>query len=742
MKKLLTISGIINLVLAGLTYLIGPLFYTNANYINIGFLAITGVIYLSYAGAKEEISAESRKFLIFIGVVNLYFNFVSGVLTLISQDKPKNNLSEKEKKSVKTVKEKIDPEKRKIDILLKLGVAMVVISGLIVATSNWESIPDILKTALLLVLALLFAGLSKFAEDKLKLKTSSFVYYFLMNFFVVFSFLSAGEFALFGPWFSAAGAGSQMFSAALFMLISLLSLILYKKYNYAWAVNASLLGIIIATSQVLKQISFPDEFILLVITVLLTIINLLSSKDSRTGLIIKKFSFILIYITAFVVTILSTEFTIAYIYIPLGIITIFNLFNHTIKTKNPVLDVVTVALIAMLPMLLIENLQLENNVDLIVNALVYTFIYLGVMTLKEPKKVFINVSSVLLNFFLLAIALAEGNSVTNALIALVILITNIFYNTFKDKFNNVPIEDKLQAVKVLVLIITGISVINEYLIPISSEISVIITTVILFVVYLLMKKEGKKLEYYIGFIIAQLIATIVCFDSGGNLELSLLLGTSLLPFASSFVTKNPRYQKTKVPMYMYFLLMMYSILYKINVFSLDDYQTLLIIIGIFGVIGVLVRKDKVLLNITKIGVLVPLKQLVETANVSYEVQMIFFSLMYLYLTYLFCSLFKNKKTQGIIGTICLSINMLMIIFSGEWITGLYIGVIALITIIIGYQKDEYKPLFVSGVIIMIVNMLYQAKNLLVEIPFWIFLLIGGLALIAFVMYKETKKNID
>ena len=66
-------------------------------------------------------------------------------------------------------------------------------------------------------------------------------------------------------------------------------------------------------------------------------------------------------------------------------------------------------------------------------------------------------------------------------------------------------------------------------------------------------------------------------------------------------------------------------------------------------------------------------------------------------------------------------------------------IIGIITIIIGYYQKELKYFFSAGILITILNIIYQLK-IWTKIPFWLYLLIGGLSIIGFVTYKEMKKT--
>ena len=71
--------------------------------------------------------------------------------------------------------------------------------------------------------------------------------------------------------------------------------------------------------------------------------------------------------------------------------------------------------------------------------------------------------------------------------------------------------------------------------------------------------------------------------------------------------------------------------------------------------------------------------------------------------------------------------------------GIYIGIVGLIIIFIGYINKSLMPIFKFGVILTIINIIIQLKDLWNAIPFWLYLLTCGIAIISFVTYKEIKK---
>ena len=98
---------------------------------------------------------------------------------------------------------------------------------------------------------------------------------------------------------------------------------------------------------------------------------------------------------------------------------------------------------------------------------------------------------------------------------------------------------------------------------------------------------------------------------------------------------------------------------------------------------------------------------------------------------------NSKDSFGLIGII---IDILIVLPIENTLVGIYIGLIGLLTIMIGFSNNIYKSFFKGGIIITIVNILYQLRDLWEQIPFSFYLLIGGLVIIGFVTIKEIKNK--
>ena len=163
------------------------------------------------------------------------------------------------------------------------------------------------------------------------------------------------------------------------------------------------------------------------------------------------------------------------------------------------------------------------------------------------------------------------------------------------------------------------------------------------------------------------------------------------------------------------------------------------ILLIYALLTVLTKDNKKLNKISYLSIILPLAVMLEDYSYTYEIAEIIETSIALYAVALICILLmKNDKDRNVLATILSSLILVRIIAIESWIIGLYVGIIGLIIITIGLMKKEYKGLFIEGIVLTILNLLYQFKYILEDLPLWIYTLVAGLIIIAVVTYKAVK----
>ncbi|MFJ5715274.1 hypothetical protein [Neobacillus sp. NPDC093127] len=124
------------------------------------------------------------------------------------------------------VKKTLTPEEvreRNITWSLNIGVIFLLIGGLFVATSNWESMTSYMKSGSIAFVALLFYGISLLTKKVLHIDKTAFAFIVLGSLFLPIFILSLGWFGLLGSYLAINGEGRYLLG----MLGSFLPMIVY-----------------------------------------------------------------------------------------------------------------------------------------------------------------------------------------------------------------------------------------------------------------------------------------------------------------------------------------------------------------------------------------------------------------------------------------------------------------------------------------------------------------------------------
>ncbi|RHW42086.1 hypothetical protein D1B31_05465 [Neobacillus notoginsengisoli] len=99
---------------------------------------------------------------------------------------------------------------RNISWLLNIGVIFLLIGGLFVATSNWETMTPVMKSSSIALVSLLFYGFAYLSVKVLKIEKTAFAFIVLGSLFLPIYVLSLGWFGLLGPYLSVNGEGRYL----------------------------------------------------------------------------------------------------------------------------------------------------------------------------------------------------------------------------------------------------------------------------------------------------------------------------------------------------------------------------------------------------------------------------------------------------------------------------------------------------------------------------------------------------
>jgi hypothetical protein len=171
---------------------------------------------------KEEYKTESE-----ITVNQIYNNEVKDEIEKQYNKDKTQSIYEKSKQT----------KERNITVILNLGILLILLAGIILATSTWDLMSNGVKTITLCMVSILFFAMSSFTEKKLKIAKTSFAFWILGNLFLPIILLSIGYFKLLGNYLSIAGEGKYIYgiiSATICLIFFGYSSKKYKNTTFTW----------------------------------------------------------------------------------------------------------------------------------------------------------------------------------------------------------------------------------------------------------------------------------------------------------------------------------------------------------------------------------------------------------------------------------------------------------------------------------------------------------------------------
>ena len=731
-RKSLKICGIINLIFATL----GLFYLEDAPKIIIPiFLVLLGIYFYNLSEASDYKLRKNKTLLFVIAVISLFLNPITSIILLVNVDRIKIECNSDIRGPDE--KEIVDQEAKKLDIVLKLGVLMVILAGFIFATTSWDIIPDFVKSISLLVLGLIFMALSYLADKKLKLESSQKMYYLLGMIFIWLSYYSVGFYGLLNDLLGIGEESTNLFLASTSLLATLQMFIASKTFKNELFKIFIFLGLFISIILILTYFDLDMGLILLIINSLLFIVHLLSNKYKYELLSI--FTLISIYI-ATIITMLCFE-EMMFLTNLLNLILLVSEIIIINKSNSKPVQVTNALLIPIVLMTALGSSSIDNELKSVLLVSLTSLIYVLLAMTKYLEKhslfskIFIPLANLLTIAFLFDVINYSGTYFSGLILSLIVLVINILILLSKNDV--IKLEKYLTPIKMIPLIgIIGTNILNltDYQ----------IFTIIFLSYGILMNFLKDKKIFNFMFIVEVLLILYLLIEEYYATEIFSLLATLFGVIALYALIEDQKdnkfIQKSKI---FYFVLMLLSIntLLSSNLFSLNNIFMYLIIIVLYIIIILLFRNDKVKYTITSYALILPINSLMDLNYLDNDLLTIIRAMLVIYLSFITChNLIKDKEFKIGLLAVLNGVVLASIVFNGSLIVSLFIGIMALLYILLGLLTDEYKNFFIIGIIFTVINIIYQLRNLWVMVPLWLYLLIIGSILIGLVTYKEIKRK--
>ena len=299
---------------------------------------------------------------------------------------------------------------------------------------------------------------------------------------------------------------------------------------------------------------------------------------------------------------------------------------------------------------------------------------------------------------------------------------------------SIKYEKILLPIKITVFILSLIALLKDV---INIDMSYILITIdiITLIIHKILKNENTKkislILYYIIFVTSLSITEqlIPCITN------ILLAQTNLI-----MTLREESKTKQKIA-YIASLLSIAIPLTTINILETTYIKNGIIMLLIYMVFLIIFNKKENLKKISYLSIILPLITIMNDQSCGYEINAIITATIEIYIVLLIDTfILKTSKNRNILTAVLIPFIIIKGMFIESWIIGLFMGITALILIIVGYLKKEYKALYIEGIIITIINLIYQFKYIFTELPLWIYTLLAGLILIGIVTFKIIKEN--
>jgi len=744
-KSNLNLLIIINIITAILSFLIGGPILASLSIINI-------IVFAVLSSKDEKTFLANKNTVLLFSILNfMSLRIVTGVLctSLYSNMKKLreyyfyNNLEVGSQSERNDLKPKVDPQIKKVDILLKLGVGMVFIAGLVFATTGWNTLHSIFKILILMTISFMFIGLSKFCERKIKIVSTIYLYWILGMAFTMFMIFTIGYSDLLGNYFCFSGAGRLLYFAFCTLVVSILCICSYFNFSNKYFLIFTYIGILFSIIFTTNHFLLSSELIILMLTIVATFINFLSIDKERDLYTLILFSKIMLIVLGISFALMSGNYINTVITGLSCLLFILNLFKFVLYNKNSDFNYLIPFCIYIVLLPLFQILLHGITTWTIVTSAMLTTLYFISIVLKGKK--FELSSLITANIAnILSFLTALFGPVWLPMIVLIFTILLSVFNSFK-KTEYFMYEYNIQPLKVSMIILSLFHLFKDNFTAQNIVMYWFLLSILMFILIYILLNNKNKILVYERYILVSSIISFFSISQSSNIVISIVSFLAIIIFylENSYKNIDNICRKNLI-----FWLLIFNLFIGIhvNVANLmkmlfinwnPSYFSNIIILVLFVVLGMLYRKEKNKFNIVSFGIILPMLSF--GFSLSYEwALLILISIIFYYLTFNMIRLAKLESIKELIGYIGFSVSFVFVIFNSNYIVLCYSCLILLLSLGLGYIVKKYNSLFKSSIVFIIIFVIYQLKEFWTKIPAWIYLLIVGLTLIIFATYKQLK----
>lgn len=614
---------------------------------------------------------------------------------------------------------------KNLDYLLSFAVLILLFASIsLVFNDIFED--GVVKSAIVLTMAVVYYLLSLLFRKLLNVDLSSKVSYSLGCLNVILSLVLVGSYKVFGSFFSFYGDGVLIFLASISILIgvlALLTMVLYKNYNFIHIVFASVIFMLIF---LLSYFKVNYLILMIIVSSILLLLTFLSKFKSGY-----EFSNVAIYISS-IINIFLIDGSKMLLSSILFVISTISLVKVLLNKKSFEYELMTVIVLSLMMFffVVVPLSALKSSLALIIAVGIVCLVDLAITTFRGIDNKIVKILYKVFNLILLSmfVGVFEFHSVAH-LIAVFFIIISSIVDTFA--IHNDDYEKCFLPFKLMFLSYYLVNFVDVVYVSVAYAVQALIYAFI----YRLFKSEKGKGVY------ATLIGlSLICMVGGIDKSLLANVISIVSLFVSFVIFKGKESDRTSNILYAVVLISMLALT------DSTSFIEMLILVLISGIFSYIFRHQKLCFGGSMFVLLLATTEFISLTIKNFDICLILTNVMYLIFLGIVSEVWfiNNHKAKNVFAGIFYTFVFLRLLGdANSFITLIFCLIFTLSIILVSINKEGYKSLFYVGLVFGLLYLL-DMFNLLEGLPASLYLLLIAVFLIVIVsiMLYRAQKNKD
>ena len=455
----------------------------------------------------------------------------------IEQKQQVTTINEKSYIEEKSYLEDNNIDDLKNNAILITGSIFIVLAAIIFLTSTWSIIPNIIKTIILVALVAVFLGASKIAKNIFNLKQTSRAFYYIGMAYIPICLVSISVFKLFGNYLSLFGRGRYIYLFISSFITSFVYYVeFYKNKDKAMYISSLIMQFI---SVIFIMLAVKANILGVYIAMLLyNICVLLLSKDIETNVFTK---IILGELSALsILQAVTDQITWHHVIILLEIVFTLIVYYCREKKYKKYYQPAIITLIILTGYCIIKNMNLSYHMYVIYSIAVYIISNLKHLEVLKAKSTTRYIAMIALGTTYFTLLITNFDVFINNAIYFVILLAIWIHSFIVEKNTDIKVAIEFIITATMYLVI--LSILHSLKLDILYKYVPAIATLLLMSVQIAYDEVEKEVSSII-LQISEAIAFIVMIETNSmvSMIISIMLASCTIIVNKIILEKNETY---------------------------------------------------------------------------------------------------------------------------------------------------------------------------------------------------------